>query len=211
MVQNSGLILAGGFIRAAVAGEKISDIDLFISSAEQAENLSVRLAEMRNCRRHVTPNAITICGGDGPKVQFIYRWTFVDPRDAVKSFDFSISRAAVWYDDFYSDLDGICDVRFYRDLAARRLTYMAPERNEDAGASLLRMRKFLARGYTISAYEMAKVVARMVVKMSHNHRKELAEAAEPDVADVLTHYLRLIDPSTAGNNSPTDCDLDDEG
>ena len=44
---------------------------------------------------------------------------------------------------------GLCNIRFYPDLAARRLVYTSPLRNEDAGGSILRVLKFYQRGYRI--------------------------------------------------------------
>ena len=196
--QNAKLVLAGGFIRDCIANEPINDIDVFTGSKEGARQIASDLAAAKGWQRLETDNAFTVLGGQWP-VQFIHRWSFDAPAKCVESFDFTIARAAVWFGDLKDDdrhtiLSSTCDDRFYCDLAAKRLVYCCPERNEDAGGSMLRVLKFYQRGYRIPLDSLGAVMARMA--------KDYNEVAYPDgmtreqhMAFVFTGMLREVDPN----------------
>jgi hypothetical protein len=158
--KTPGLVVAGGLVRAAVSGDRVSDIDVFapnLTVARAAATLYEKQIEV-DTRQIETPNAITVLAEDKRKaVQFITRWTFDDPTRLIYSFDFSIARAAVWWEKGGNQWASACDSRFYVDLAARRLVFMKPEDNT-AGGTLLRVQKFVRLGYRISAFQMAAVV-----------------------------------------------------
>ena len=205
--------VAGGFIRSCIANEKVNDVDIFASDASYAALGADFLAEGKGNngvgkgRIHKTDNAYTIFGYVTTP-QIIHRWTFPDPRDVVPSFDFTIACAAFWWQDQKLDDTGsfyfpahwtsLCDPDFYPDLAAKRLVYRSPERNEDAGGSLLRVLKFYSRGYRIPLDSMGAVIARLCQGVKW---KEVARDAsllkiseEEQLADVLSGLLREIDP-----------------
>jgi hypothetical protein len=184
------LVLSGGFIRACIANEKISDIDLFSTSKDTAE-LFARRYMGDNGRMIETCNAYTIVERGKTAVQFIHRWTFDDPHKILPSFDFTIARAAIWFDG--ENWRGICDSRFYLDLAAKRLVYCSPVRIEEAGGSLLRVLKFYQRGYRIPLDSLAATIARCFnavdfSKLSHSR------PFEEELAFVLSGILREVDP-----------------
>jgi len=189
VVKENGLIIAGGFIRSTIAGERVSDYDLFGSSKEKLEGIAYKLATRRKGRVHVTDNAYTLLSPPRIPIQFITRWLFTDPLAVAQSFDFTVCQAAIWYsgDKWYSSVSD----NFYSDLAARRLVYTAPERNEDAGGSLLRARKFLMRGYSIQSSSLAGVVARLLKGFDTS---ETSLEEEHLVSRVLTGLLREVDP-----------------
>lgn len=174
------LFLAGGFIRSVIAREEVYDVDLFSPDADAAKAAAMELAGMmadHKPRTIETLNATTITGK--PSVQFIHRWTFERPEAVVASFDFTIARAVVWFEN--GGWMSHCDESFYADLAAKRLVYCSPERHEDAGGSLLRVLKFYQRGYRIPLESLAALLARMVYQM------------EPTTAAILA-ALREVDP-----------------
>lgn len=156
--EGSKLFMAGGFIRASVSGEVASDMDFFCPTAADAERIAYALADKAGVKLHKTDNAYTVRLKTIP-AQFIHRWTFAEPADVVPSFDFTIAKAVVWWDGEY--MVGKCDAGFYPDLAAKRLVYCSPVRNEDAGGSLLRVLKFYQRGYRIPLSSLAAVIARL--------------------------------------------------
>lgn len=188
--------LAGGFIRAVIAHEEPQDVDLFVKNKEDGRYLATMLqAKVPGGQGRLieTQNAITVYG-HGIPVQFITRWTYETARDVLPSFDFSIAQAAIWYEP-----DGIgtggawfseCSDRFYADLAAKRLVYLHPIRNEDAGGSLLRLLKFYRRGYTAPLDSIAGVIARL----QSGVRPEAGPLAGKELAQVLTGLLREVDP-----------------
>lgn len=191
LTRNQDIILAGGFIRAIVAGEEPKDIDLFGPSKDRLEQAFQWLKDQREGSRvHRTDNAITLIQVGRLPIQFITRWTFDNLVDAVRSFDFTVCQAGVrrgpngWESSISDD--------FYIDLAARRLNYTTPRRDEDPGGSLMRVLKYLHRGYSIQAPSLAAVVNRLVSGVRG------WDAMEPDFrTTVLTGLLRQVDPLIA--------------
>jgi len=192
MLKERPLFLAGGFIRDCIAGEPPSDIDIFGPTKDALEAAARKLGE--DARVIETDNAFTVIGKGRLSVQFIHRWTYKTAAEIVPSFDFSIARAAAWYDD--KGWHSICDDRFYPDLAAKRLVYCCPDRNEDAGGSMLRVLKFYQRGYRIPLDSLGAVMARLIravdVKELLSHG---AETHESQWAKVLTGLLHEVDPN----------------
>lgn len=183
-----GTFLAGGFIRAVIAHEEIADIDLFAGSKQAARDLIVRVGGFDPTIE--TDNAYTCTGGRVP-IQAIHRWTFDSPQACVESFDFTIARAAVWWDGKWKSC---CDPRFYCDLAAKRLVYCAPDRDEEAGGSLLRLLKFCRRGYSAPLSTTGAVIARLVKGI--DTESGMWQATEKEQAGVITGLLREVDPLT---------------
>jgi hypothetical protein len=188
LMKKHGLILGGGFIREVIAGNKANDIDLFGATIIQLLSATLELQQSRNARKFETPNAITLLSPPRMPVQFIKRWLFPDAAAVVASFDFTVCQAAIWFADGHWH-SSISD-RFYPDLAARRLVYTSPQREEEAGGSMMRVRKFLARGYSIQASSLGAVIARLVVKV---RASDLA-STEAGTAQVLSGLLREVDP-----------------
>jgi len=184
------VFVGGGYIRAIIASEHINDIDLFVPSKDLGEAYATILAEGRKV--YTTDNAFTITKTK-PMVQIIHRWTYETPSDLINSFDFTIAMGALWYDG--GGWRSLCHERFYADLAAKRLHYTAPIRNEDAGGSLLRVLKFYQRGYRIPLDSFGAVIARLVqaVRMDEIHD-------EKHLAKVLTGLLREVDPAIDPNH-----------
>lgn len=196
LVQQQRLFIAGGFIRSVIAGEPSADIDLFGSGKEFLKLIALELANKRGGRFHETDNAFTVLSGHRLPAQFIHRWTYA-PHEwhrLLGEFDFTIAKAAIWWVPGANDTEpgkweSACDERFYSDLAAKRLHYTRPQREEDAGGSLLRVRKFLRKGYNIQVASLASVVARLFVAV---HGKD--DGDEVWVSTILTGLLREVDP-----------------
>lgn len=201
LMEDSNLSLAGGFIRATIAGERPSDIDIFGNSQNQLELAAYKLSVKQRARIHKTDNAWTVLNHPRTAVQFIKRWLFQGAEAIVKSFDFTICQVAVWWNDVGGSEDehgkpkgcwaSACSEAFYPDLAARRLVYTSPERNEDAGGSILRVRKYVANGYNIQAPSLGAVIARMIRDLDP---AKVKLTNETQVAMILTGLLREVDP-----------------
>lgn len=193
MLKKAGptLFLAGGYIRARIAGEEVSDIDLWGSDVQELGRLAELLAAQRSVRCMSTPNAHTIITPDRYPVQFITRWVFSTPELCCESFDFTIASAAIWYDTTQSGWCSYCHEDFYRDLASKSLTYMSPVRNEDAGGSLMRLQKFMHKGYSISPGNLAKVIARLAMGI-----RFIGKEARDEVwlSQLFLGLLRQVDP-----------------
>lgn len=199
LTDNVGeLFMAGGFIRATIAGEKPSDIDIFGPSREKLEAVAKDVVVNSNggARLHETENAYTILWKNGRvPLQFIHRWVYSDAMKLVQEFDFSIAQAAVWAvrgDDLHPfKWESLCGDHFYSDLAAKRLRYLYPSRAEDAGGSLMRARKFLKRGYSIQAPSLAGIISRLMSGLNWDDGRIAEERWR---AQVLTGLLREVDP-----------------
>lgn len=154
----SRLILAGGFIRACVAGEKIKDIDLFVSCKEDARKFINILKKDIDVIE--TGNAFTIPRIGEPNIQIIHRWVYSTPEKTIKSFDFTIAKAAIWYDG--DEWCSVCDKYYYDDINNKRLVYCKPDRDEDCAGSFMRVIKFLKRGYDIDKDNLSQTLGRMM-------------------------------------------------
>jgi hypothetical protein len=189
------LFLAGGFIRARIAGEQVSDIDLWGSDAHSLAQMAELFAAKRSVRAMATDNAYTILTEGRTPVQFITRWTFDRPALCCESFDFTIASAAVWFQE--GGFQSYCGERFYRDLASKTLTYCNPVRNEDAGGSIMRVQKFLHKGYHISPGNLAKVIARLAMGVrfiADGTNGTTTEEREGWLSQILLGLLREVDP-----------------
>ena len=189
------LVVAGGFIRSCIANEEVNDIDVFSPSAADAQ-LCVSILKLAGpdvLKIVKTENALTVCTKPYP-IQFVHKWTFAKPEDVMPSFDFTVAKAAIWFDG--TNWISTCDDRFYPDLAAKRLVYCSPIRNEAAGGSMLRVLKFYQRGYRIPLDSMGAVISRLVravdMQTIASHPKE---EQEKQLAKVLTGLLREVDPN----------------
>lgn len=203
------LFVAGGFVRAVVAGEKPSDIDIFGGDPEWLENVARGfMARRPGARLHKSKNALTILSPERMPVQFITRWTFEDDvgdgsrarrksaqEKLADSFDFTVCQAAIWRNGNQSNRPwrSITGPRFYSDLAARRLHYTVPRRIEEAGGSLLRVIKYIQRGYSIQVESLAQVVARLNSAVTPE-RVPGGAGDEIGVAAVYAGLLREVDP-----------------
>lgn len=187
------LFLGGGFIRATIAGETPSDIDLFGHDAEVLDSVAKILADRRpGTKTHKSKNAITLLTPDRLPVQFITRWTFQTAVELVASFDFTVCQAAIWRGGNQSNAPWRSSIGdgFYVDLAGRRLVYTSPVRVEEAGGSLLRVIKYVKRGYSIQVASLGAVVARLSSSVDPS-RMDWNEA---NIAHIFGGLLREVDP-----------------
>lgn len=194
--------VAGGFIRSVIAREDINDVDLFTTSKDVAEVLASSLLMQYKDRPRLfkSDNAITIRPVRGLTVQIIHRWTFPHPVEAIASFDFTVARAAFWWELKGSEpahWESACDPLFYPDLAAKRLIYCAPARIEEVGGSLLRVLKFYQRGYRIPVDSLAAVVARLAsgIQITSAVKGKDGTIDEREFSKIACGLLREVDPS----------------
>lgn len=189
------LCIAGGYIRSRIAREDVMDIDVFCPSKLEATGA----AEVLKTEHGVfqTDNAITVNGYQYP-IQVIHRWTFESPELVVPSFDFTIAKAAFWWDATHG-WQSLCDDAFYQDLSAKRLVYTSPDRNEDAAGSFLRLLKFYQRGYRAPLRTVAEVVSRMTDAINYEKINQINFSSPADrrqyVAKIITGLLREVDPN----------------
>lgn len=192
------IFVGGGYLRSIVANEPINDVDMFVSSKETAELLAYKLAYSKD-DVHESGNAFTI--KDKLPIQIIHRWVFDDAEGVNNSFDFTVCCAAIYYapagGTWAEGWKSACHERFYIDLAAKRLVYQEPKRNEDAGGSMLRVLKYYQKGYRIPLDSLGKVMARMVkeIRFDEINGDRDSEEYEKYLATLLTAMLVEVDPA----------------
>lgn len=189
------LIIGGGFIRAIIAGEQPSDIDIFSDTRDSAKKAADALCAVRKGSRVITTdNAVTVLATDKLPVQFITRWTFDKPEDVIASFDFTVCQAAFWHAGPRGIWKGAVGDRFYTDLASRRLVYTQPVREEAAGGSMLRVMKYVRRGYNIQQASLAQIMARVAAASTFDRRRPKTER---EYAYGIGRLLIEVDPLSA--------------
>lgn len=176
------VFVGGGYVTNTVNGDKVNDIDVFVGSADSAVTLVEKLKGEHRVVK--TDNAITILSP--MPIQVIHRWVFNDIENVAASFDFTICCAAIGFKDG-KRVSYCCD-SFYQDLAARRLSYRHPVRNEDAGGSMLRLLKYVRRGYHPPLDSVAGVIARLT-------KGVITSGLEAEVTATITRLLVEVDPS----------------
>lgn len=198
LVKHKGeLFVAGGFLRSIITNEPINDIDLFSPSKDYAKACATELAA--GGRIYETDYAFSL-SDKKPMTQFIHRWAYTDAESLVNSFDFSIACAALWFDG--SEWQSICCDSFYEDLSAKRLVYLRPVRNEDAGGSLLRVLKFYQRGYRIPLDSFAAVIARLDRGIDRSKVEHGEFEPEQQYEKIVLGLLREVDPNTPMEGFP---------
>jgi hypothetical protein len=204
MECNAQVFMAGGFIRAHVANEEAQDIDLFAPDEERA-SLYARILAGTNGSLFKTKNAYTVRAAEySLPIQVIHRWTYTKPEELIQSFDFTVAKTVIWCSGKRDELahrvawHSLTHENFYADLAAKRLAYTRPQRNEDAGGSLLRVLKFYQKGYRIPLDSLSAVVARMLVGVEpaqvNDIMLQLACTKEEALTTVITALLHEVDP-----------------
>ena len=196
------LFVAGGFIRAVIADEEISDVDFFGDDRALRRAASTLEISRRDSRKLETKNAITIAAPDCLPLQFITRWRYDSPEDCAADFDFTVCQAVV-YADAGGKFTSVIGEAFYRDLAAKRLVYRAPKRDEEAGGSMLRAIKYAKRGYRIPAFSLGALIARVVEKYDPVSRISMA--------DFAVARMQEVDPLLIIDGMPTDTEERIEG
>lgn len=155
------LFLAGGAIRAIWNHEPVNDVDLFAATPFAASGAAHFLrCGIATEKMHITANAFTVKDVT-PNVQIVRREYYPTPQAVLDSFDFTICKAVIWWDG--NAWQSLTDAKFSNDVTQKRLSYCSPAR-QDPRDSLLRVLKFYARGYSIDARSLAKIVAQTVIQ-----------------------------------------------
>lgn len=181
--------IGGGFIRSCITGDKLNDIDMFVDSKDTRDRV-VEMLKGMTMKVVYSKNAYTLITHSTP-IQVIFRWLYPNPSDILRDFDFTISCAVMWFDNgvWVGKVHG----DYYQDLAAKRLVYTYPNRDEDAGGSALRVLKYYRKGYNITLNSYAGVISRLVSGIRNDGGSVVTD--EKERAKILTGLLVEVDPS----------------
>lgn len=182
MDRGHQLIVAGGFCRDVMTGRPAKDIDIFAISEPIMKDAIDSFGVLHTWARKQTANSVTFeeffPTDESVPVQFITRVYYPDHIDLIHSFDFSVCQIGVYWqpgDTGYSQWVGICSDLFWRDIFSETATYTDPERDEDPGASLLRLVRFAGRGYKINEKDIAAVTGRFVSTLTGEPKAQAQE------------------------------------
>jgi len=211
MLKKEQVIVAGGYIRACILNEPINDIDLFVKDKEYAGQVAMGLVGNDPKRLITTNNAITIKGMKYP-IQFITRWVFDNTSAILQSFDFTICQAMFWWDQSDNKWHSCVSETFYQDLAAKRLIYTEPIREEEAGGSMLRVLKYYQRGYRITIDSFAAVITRLAAGVEHDDRTvdRNGRIITDQFHRVIRGLLHEVDPNIDPDHIIEDAHPEDE-
>ncbi len=187
--KKEGVIVGGGFIRETVSGGIVKDVDLFGADKKGLNVIAEYITKDRGARKFSTDNAITILTVGRIPVQLITRWVFSDLKSCVESFDYTVCQAGVSFNRDTEKWESCISDNFYSDLAAKRLVYTFPKRDEEAGGSIMRAVKFLRRGYNIQTQSLAGVMSRVAAKL-----REDTVGDEQRIAKIFKGLLVEVDP-----------------
>lgn len=209
------VFLAGGWIRDVIRRTPPSDIDLFVTSEGMVEKLVRYLTGEENAtsysdvvKKHkaiVTQNAVTLrLHGSKLPIQIIRRWLYPTAEEVAQSFDFTVCQAVVR--GYGPQLQGFASDTFYEDLAAMRLVYTKPVRNEDAGGSMLRLMKFYSKGFRATLATISGCIARLMSGVDPDKLNDVQRIREMTLEEASAHVLRgllvEVDPNADPDFAP---------
>lgn len=166
--------VAGGAIRSLVCNTQVSDYDLYFAGPETLKAFQDRFA----ANKTFTSENADCYKINNQKVQAIKKAGYLSlPMDVLlDKFDFTVCQAAFFRDQFYFGED------FLLDNAARRIVYTG---SEFPISSLVRVNKYLRKGYTISSEQLVKISMSI-----HSLKIESAEALKSQLMGIDILYLR---------------------
>src|SRR5208337_1869740 len=178
-------VVAGGFIRAIVAGEPVNDVDVFFAEEKGVRSWSDDVGlkyEVKEKHLLVAPK------DDRPEIQLIWRYPYSEPVEIPDSFDYTVVKAAVWFEEGESKKKdskfvGVCHERFYKDLARKMLVWSC-ERDLERAMSIPRLMKYVKYGYSIGPESLAEVITRTCLSLDLTNgfdsiKQQLQEAYKP--------------------------------
>lgn len=151
-MPKSGVYLAGGAITSIFSGQAINDLDLYFDSAKTlAQFIDDNSPFIVSCTDKAATLTINTSRYSYRTIQCIYFDYFDNPQQIFDSFDFSINTGCYVFEteEFVFGED------FFKDLALKRLSFNP--KTAFPLVSLLRINKYLSRGYKISTGEMRKL------------------------------------------------------
>lgn len=197
------VFVAGGYVRAVVAGERPSDVDVFTQGEETSKALARKLGgkfaswgyKEAEAKLDLDPEAgpfVTEFATSGVLdkllVQIIHRWTFEEPEDILQHFDFTVTQAVVWYQG--GEWRSACTPRFYPDVASKRIHYVQSRRTAlESVGTLHRLMKYVRKGYNASP----ETVTALVVD-AYESAEEQAVVGDTTTGDIMLTTWRGIDP-----------------
>jgi len=181
-----GWYLAGGACTSAFSRTKINDLDIFFRTQDDLSKALSEFTANKDAKlKYSTDNAVSY-RVNGKKVQLIKKQGFVGtPEEVIPHFDFTVAMCA-----FVPDKNEFhYDDKFMEHLAARTLVYNPDSKNPLS--TMVRVKKFIARGYSISGVELVKLglAINNISIVTYKDLKEQLEGIDTVLLKELTDAL----------------------
>lgn len=160
------VIVAGGFIRAIVAGEAVRDVDAFFAQERGVKSWTDDVGlKYEEKEKHLCVEA----DGGSPEIQLIWSYPYKEPYEVPDSSDYTVVKAAVWFEDGEgkkkdSKFIGICHEYFYRDIARKMLVYIC-NRDVERVESIPRLLKYTSYGYSIDPDSLSELIVKTCLSL----------------------------------------------
>ena len=193
-------VVAGGFIRAIIADELVHDIDVFVKDEKKAKEVLDEV-DLKGEKGELHYQA----EAGGTPVQVIWRYKFDVPIDVPNDFDYTVCKAAVWFEEAdkknktEAGYRGVCHERFYRDLARKELVYISERENEQS-TGFIRLLKYTSYGYKVDPKSLAEIITKLCLNLDFDKgfdgiRQQLEDAykangSNSDWADLNKPYVK---------------------
>lgn len=167
VLVSSGGILAGGALISLWNNEEPRDYDIWYSD-EVGASLGAELytsygggVALKTSSSVLTAPAwlvgLTI---KVPPVQFIWLYERLDAWEVLKTFDFSVCKAALWYDSAKCRWTGIHVEDWFMDVENKVLEYVSGAWNP--GGALQRAMKYSKRGYVLGVASLNRILVDVI-------------------------------------------------
>lgn len=167
LIDNEGLILAGGAVRDTLFGTEISDYDLFLTNEANLTEIADFFANQGFGLVFACPlgHLFTYMKGEDfkkpeecVKVQIICKRRYIDVEDLINSFDFSATYFAMLWNDDETQYEVYTDHRAIKDVRKKQLSLV---NLEYPSSTLNRLYKYRNKGY-YTGHIIKEIVARIV-------------------------------------------------
>jgi hypothetical protein len=187
--------LVGGALRVMHEsdGGMVNDYDLAVVGRDRARPLAVAKVVARTAGELITfyPNSFQVAGFKHGPIQ-VLRYMQPDPVSTLKSFDFTVTKAMIWWDSAMKRWAGLEHINFASHAAEKILIYEdCNHRDNWPGTSLMRIPKFARYGYAVDRYSMIKLVAEAVNSVDEWYEKLLERQDR-----VYREFWRKCEPSS---------------
>jgi hypothetical protein len=172
--------ITGGCIPSMISDQWVNDFDIYLKDKESVDIIKTYFTENKNSYNKdrkkykcnlITDNAINL----SDKIQIITKW-YGEPKEVVNNFDWAHIKS------FYDIKEGkltLCD-NVYQLIVEKELKYTG---SKYPLSSLFRLNKYIAKGWTISNFDLLKIIMdtiKVLTKKNNISKVEAVKASEEE-------------------------------
>jgi hypothetical protein len=178
--------IAGGYIRSIISNEPVNDIDVFITEKGLTTKKFVEYGPEYSYSQNTTRNSgdreDIIAVEEGQTIEIMNHYAGSGVNGILENFDYTVAMAAIWWDG--KMWQSSCHYMFYQDLASKRIRFLRPESERQGAREILRLLKYIQRGYTIDRPSLAQVISELVMYYVKADEDRLYNSALNDLASM---------------------------